>query len=130
MLTNLPSNEEGKVTDKMVSTAFEAIIGALYERNGYEASSLFIDRFLITDELIASSINGKGPITELKELVDRDRELVIHSTSERTEGGLTIFCHSTTVNGKTVSGEGRTKKAAEAKAAAKALVGILPVDRQ
>lgn len=131
MLAKLPSNEEGKVTDKMVSTAFEAIVGALYEHKGYEAASRFIDRFLINDELICSSINGKGPITELKELVDRNREMVVtHRTSERTEEGQTVFCHSTTVNGKTVSGEGRTKKGAEAKAAAKALVGILPMDRQ
>jgi ribonuclease III len=116
------AKEGGKVTDKMVSTAFEAIVGALYEQEGYGAASLFIDRFLLTNELVVGSANGKGAITELKELVDRDRDLVVtHSTSERTEDGLTMFCHITTINGKAAKGEGRTKKGAEAKAAAKAL---------
>jgi len=114
--------EGGKVTDKMVSTAFEAIVGTLYEQEGYGAASWFIDRFLLTEELVVGSTGGKGAITELKELVDRDRDMVgSHSTSERTEGGVTIFCHITTVNGKEAKGEGRTKKGAEVKAAAKAL---------
>jgi ribonuclease-3 len=116
------AKEGGKVTDKMVSTAFEAIVGALYEQEGYGAASRFIDRFLLTEELVVGSTGGKGAITELKELVDRDRDMVVsHSTSERTEGGVTIFCHITTVNGKEAKGEGRTKKGAEVKAAAKAL---------
>jgi ribonuclease-3 len=111
-----------KVTDKMVSTAFEAIVGMLYQHVGYEAASGFIDRFLLTDDLLSGSTSGKGPITDLKELVDRNRELVVtHNVSERTEDGQLIFRHTTTINGRTVEGEGRTKKKAEAIAAVKAL---------
>jgi ribonuclease-3 len=122
MLAKHHASEGGKVTDKMVSTAFEAIVGTLYQHEGYGAAGQFIDRFLLTDYLVSNSMNGKGPITELKELVDRDRELVVtHSQSDRAEEGLTVFIHTTTLNGKTVTGEGRTRKGAEAKAAAKAL---------
>lgn len=115
--------EGGKVTDKMVSTAFEAIVGTLYENAGYEAASEFISHFLLTEELITSSEKGKGAITDLKELKDRKpSEVVIHhSFSESSADGELVFCHTTTINGKTVTGEGRTKKMAETKAAAKAL---------
>jgi dsRNA-specific ribonuclease len=80
---------------------------------------------------VIGSKNGKGSITDLKELVDRNRELVVtHSISERTEEGQTIFRHATTINGKTVSGEGKTKKRAEAVAASKALVEFSQMDPQ
>jgi ribonuclease-3 len=123
MLARHHGNDDGaKVTDKMVSTAFEAIVGTLYEHVGYEAACGFIDRFLLTDDLVSSSTTGKGPITDLKELVDRNRGLAVtHSVSEREEGGQLIFHHRTVINGRTVTGEGKTKKRAEAMAAAKAL---------
>jgi ribonuclease III len=131
MLAKHQTRERVKVTDKMISTAFEAIVGAIYEHAGYEAASGFIDRFLLVDDLVAGSIDGKGSITDLKELADRDRELVIeHSTSERVEDCQTIFRHDTTVNGKKVSGEGKTKKRAEAIASAKALAEIHSKDPQ
>jgi ribonuclease III len=115
--------DDGKVTDKMVSTAFEAIVGMLYRHVGYEAASGFLDRFLLTDDLLSSSTTGKGPITDLKELVDRNRGslVVTHSLSESNEEGQLVFRHTTVVNGRPVTGEGRTKKRAEAMAAAKAL---------
>ena len=125
MLARHNAGDRGKVTDKMVSTAFEAIIGALYEKEGYEAASGFIDRFLLLDDMVAGSMSGKGPITDLKELIDSNRELAVtHRASERTVALETIFTHFTTVNGKTVTGEGKTKKRAEAMAAAKALAEI------
>ena len=121
------AKEGGKVTDKMVSSAFEAMVGALYEKEGYQVAIGLIDNFLLVDEYVSGSSNGKGAITELKELADRDREMdVTHSTSERIQDGLTIYCHVTTVNGKAAKGEGRTKKGAEAKAAARALAEVLP----
>ena len=129
MLARHNAEDGGKVTDKMVSTAFEAIIGALYLKQGYEAASGFIDRFLLLDDMVSGSMSGKGPITDLKELVDRNRGLVIaHSTSERSEAGEMVFRHSTTVNGRTVTGEGKTKKRAEAMAAHKALAEIHSMD--
>lgn len=122
MLARHQGDDGAKVTDKMVSTAFEAIVGTLYEHAGYEAACGFIDRFLLTDDLISGSTTGKGPITDLKELIDRNRGLVVtHSASESNETGQLVFRHSTVINGKTVTGEGRTKKRAEAMAAAKAL---------
>ena len=76
----------------------------------------------MVEDLVASSKTGKGPVTDLKELADRDRDLVItHVTTEKAEGGVTTFTHTTTVNGRPVRGEGRTKKIAEARAAAAAL---------
>ena len=129
ILAKLHTGEGGKVTDKMVSTAFEAIIGTLYEHEGYEAASGFIDRFLLVDDIVSSSIYGKGSITDLKELVDRNRGLAVkHSTFERTEEGQKIFSHTTTINGKNVTGEGKTKKRAEAVAAAKALAQVQTTD--
>jgi ribonuclease-3 len=131
MLADHNPGEGGKVIDKMVSTAVESIIGVLYEKQGYEAASAFVDRFLLVDDLVSSSKTGKGPITDLKEQVDRDRDLVVlHGASERSEAGVTIFTHTTTVNGRPVSGIGRTKKIAEALAAAKALAMIHSTDRQ
>jgi ribonuclease III len=122
MLSRHNPSLDGKVTDKMVSTALEAIIGALFENRGYAAASAFVDRFVMMEDLVASSKTGKGPVTDLKELADRDRDLVItHMTTEKAEGGVTTFTHTTTVNGRTVRGEGRTKKIAEARAAAAAL---------
>ena len=121
------AKEGGKVTDKMVSSAFEAMVGALYEKESYQAAVRLIDNFLLVDEYVSGSFNGKGAITELKELGDRDREMkVTHSTSERIEDGVTIYSHVTTVNGKASKGEGRTKKGAEARAAARALADVLP----
>jgi ribonuclease III len=130
MLARHHAEEGGKVTDKMVSTAFEAIVGALYEHQGYEAASGFIDRFLLVDDLVSSSTSGKGPITDLKELADRNPGLAKHVASERTEGGQTIFLHSTLINGKRMTGEGRTKKRAEAIAAAKALAEARSMELQ
>ncbi len=125
LLNKKQINGESKVTDKMVSTAFEAIVGTLYKHEGYDAAARFIDIFVLVDHQISYSMNGRGPITELKELVDRERRQdVVHSWSDRTEDGETIFCHKTTVNGEAVTGEGRTKKGAEAKAAARALILI------
>jgi dsRNA-specific ribonuclease len=115
----------------MVSTAFETIVGTLYEYQGYEAASGFIDRFLMVDDLVSSSTTGKGSITDLKELVDRNRGVVVtHSASDRTEEGHTIFLHNTTINGKNVNGEGKTKKRAEAMAAAKALAEARSMELQ
>jgi dsRNA-specific ribonuclease len=98
---------------------------------GYEAASGFIDRFLLIDDLVSSSTNGKGSITDLKELVDRNRGLAVtHGASERTEDGQTIFQHTTLINGKRSIGEGRTKKRAEAMAAAKTLVEARSMELQ
>jgi ribonuclease-3 len=131
MLARHHAEEGVKVTDKRVSTAFEAIVGTLYEHLGYEAASGFIDRFLLIDDLVSSSTNGKGSITDLKELVDRNRGLAVtHGASERTEDGQTIFQHTTLINGKRSIGEGRTKKRAEAMAAAKALVEARSMELQ
>jgi ribonuclease-3 len=115
--------DEGfKVTDKMVSTAFEAIIATIHKRSGYEAASKFIEELILTDYLVSDSMNGKGSITELKELVDRDRDIIVtHGRSEQNVDGKLVFSHTTTINGKTVTAEGRTKKIAETKAASKAL---------
>ena len=130
LLNKKQANGQSKVTDKMVSTAFEAIVGTLYKHEGYDAAAQFIDIFVLVDHQINYSMNGKGPITELKELIDRERRQdVVHSWSERIENGETIFCHMTTVNGETVTGEGKTKKGAEAIAAAKALELIQKAER-
>jgi ribonuclease III len=121
-LAKLPFNKDGKITDKMVSTAFEAIVATLYKNGGYESAAQFVNAFLLTDYLIADSINGKGAITELKELVDRERiEIKQNPRSETTEGGKQRFFHTTTIMGKSVTGTGNTKKMAETKAAALAL---------
>ena len=130
LLRKQKNNEKGKVTDKMVSTAFEAIVGSIYLSAGYPAASRFIDELLLTEYLVPFSKNGKGPITELKELVDRDRMEVGHGWSESTLEGRKRFSHSTTVDGRTVTGEGNTKKVAEARAAAKALAFLRPDDLQ
>lgn len=131
MLADHNPGLEGKVTDRMVSTAFEAIVGALFENQGYAAASDFVDRFVMVEELVASSKSGKGPITDLKELADRKRDMVItHRTTERADGGIITFTHTTTVNGRPANGNGRTKKLAEAMAAAAALEAIRSIGEQ
>lgn len=122
LLNKKQANGQSKVTDKMVSTAFEAIVGMLYKHEGYDAAAQFIDLFVLVKHQINYSMNGKGPITELKELVDREkRKDVFHSWTESMENGEMIFCCEIKVKDKIVTGKGKTKKGAEAKAAAKAL---------
>jgi ribonuclease III len=129
MLSDHNPSLNGKVTDRMVSTAVEAIIGALFEKQGYAAASAFVDRFVMVEDLVACSKTGKGPVTDLKELADRDRDLSItHKTTEQAHGGVTTFTHTTTVNGRSFSGTGRTKKIAEMMAASEALKMIGPAD--
>jgi ribonuclease III len=113
------NNGNGKVTDRMVSTAFEAIVGSLYVNAGLSAASRFVDGLLLKDYLISYSMNAKGPITELKELVDRDRLVIGQNWTEIEVDGRKRFTCEKTFEGVTVTGEGGTKKMAEAIAAAK-----------
>jgi CRISPR/Cas system-associated exonuclease Cas4 (RecB family) len=90
----------------------------------------------IEEDLLARELNArlmdeapeedKDPITELKELLDRNDRLeerleIQHRTGWSRSNGIEKFHHHTTIGGHRVSGEGKTAQEAESKAAAKTL---------
>lgn len=110
---------KGKVEDDMVSTAFEAIIGMLFDRSGIEASNRFIDEFIIMDEKNIERYKEKDPITTLKEF--RDKCGGCWKIEENKDEGASEFHHSISYDGKFAKGYGSSKKAAKMDASEKML---------
>ncbi len=113
----------GRGRDSITADVMEAIIGAIYLDGGYEASSVFIHRFILSDlenkELFYDSK------TLLQEEVQKDSKgtLRYELVSETGPDHNKRFVIEARVNGKILGrGVGKTKKAAEQQAAYEALL--------
>ena len=80
---------KGKVEDDMVSTAFEAIIGMLFQKGGFDLSSNFIDEFIPINESTLIEYKKKDPISRLKEYGENNNiEIIILEDSNEIDGKI------------------------------------------
>ena len=116
----------GRDRQTNLEDAFEAVIGAIYEDQGWETAQDYVERQLAQEFLQASRV---GEImtdykTTFQELVHRDPEKVItyEEVGESGPAHEKTFTSRVLVDGKAYGeGSGRSKKAAEQQAARAAL---------
>ncbi len=108
----------GRKRDSVISDTMEALIGAIYMDGGFEPAKAFIERFILND--IEDKKLFYDSKTILQEMVQgRLKEGVTYKlTGEEGPDHNKTFRMAVLIDGKQYgSGEGRTKKAAEQKAA-------------
>lgn len=112
----------GRNRDSIISDVMEAIIGAIYLDSGMEMAADYIHRFVLSDlEHKQLFYDAK---TILQELVQRDNKGTLNYAliSEKGPDHDKVFIVDVKIDEKTIgSGAGKTKKAAEQKAAYEAL---------
>lgn len=118
-------NTGGRGRDSIISDVMEAVIGAIYLDGGMEPAKAFIYRFILSDlEDKQLFYDSKSNLQELAQgwlKKDVHYELLEESGPEHNK----TFRVSVQVgDGYLGTGEGRTKKAAEQKAAYKALMAL------
>jgi ribonuclease-3 len=116
----------GAERPSILAAALEAIIGAVYLSEGLDASRRFIERHHLAHAKPSEVIDPK---TALQEYAQAKYKKAPHYAiaAQRGPSHARVFTVSVSVAGKTVgSGEGATKKQAEAAAARAALVKIGP----
>lgn len=105
-----------KPTDPIVTSGMEAVIGAIYERAGYDATKELVAELLLTDELLRQAQDYCDPITKLKERMDvAPFKPKVQAFDEKVDGKR-VFYHSLELSGISVIGMGSSKKQAEAQA--------------
>ena len=107
-----------KISDKTVSSIFEAVVAAIYLDGGYKAAKKFV---LEHGNLNAAnvSVNHKG---ELQEFLAKFGEEPIYSNPVKTgKDDSPIFYCSVSAMGESADGEGKTIKQAQSTAAARLL---------
>lgn len=108
----------GAFRESILSDAFEAIIGAIYLDGGFTNAKEFVKRFVLSD--IENKKLFYDSKTILQEMVQASTKDTIHYEILKEEGPdhnktyVTLCCIG---NKKCGTGEGRSKKAAEQKAA-------------
>ncbi len=115
----------GRRRDSITSDVMEAVIGAIYLDGGMEPAKDFINRFILSDmENKQLFYDSK---TNLQELVQGTlkKEIIYKSAGEYGPEHNKTFLAEVLVDGERAGfGEGRTKKAAEQKAAYEALLKL------
>jgi ribonuclease-3 len=106
----------GRLVDSIVAGGVEAVIGAIFDKEGYDVAKGFVEELLLTDELLKRAQEPHDPISELKELVEAMRWVPITKDFERLVGERLVFYHFIELNDRTVMGMGSSKKKAEAQA--------------
>jgi ribonuclease-3 len=112
--------ENGTERPSLLADAFEAVVAAIYLENGYDTAKFFVHAAL-ADEVSAASVQpgDVDPKTRLRQWAEATGRgtPVYHVTSEGPSHDVT-FIATVLVGGEAAaSGEGRSKKSAEAKAA-------------
>lgn len=113
----LGNGVEVKAAGSIVAGAVEAAIGAVFERNGYEAARSFVEEMVLTPGLLQRAEEHRDPVTELKELVEARRWKPASRGFDEMLGEKKVFYRAIELNGKAVLGMGSSKRAAEAQAA-------------
>lgn len=115
----------GRARDSIVSDVMEAVIGAIYLDGGMEPAKAFIDRFILSDledkQLFYDSKSNLQELIQGKLKKEFHYELLSESGPEHNK----IFCVAVYMEEALLGkGEGRTKKAAEQRAAYEALLRL------
>lgn len=115
-------NTGGRDRDSIISDVMEAVIGAIYLDGGFDSAHDFIHKFILTD--LEDKILFSDSKTALQEIIQAmgyksfEYELVDEKGPDHSK----IFAVDARLNGEVIGhGEGRTKKAAEQKAAYEAI---------
>jgi len=118
-------NSGGRKRSSIIADAMEAVIGAIYLDNGWDAAHQYVIR--IFSDLIEDAISGKLHMdykTEIQERLQSHGETEICYVIEREEGPDhdKTFYSNLVFRGNVIgSGSGRSKKEAEQQAAKQAL---------
>ncbi|MCR5837475.1 MAG: ribonuclease III [Lachnospiraceae bacterium] len=116
----------GRGRDSVTSDALEAVIGAIYLDGGLESARAFINKYVMND--IENKKLFSDSKTHLQELVASDgSEYDLHYdiVSESGPDHNKSYVANVVINGKIMgAGEGKTKKAAEQKAAWEAIKSL------
>jgi len=115
----------GRERDSILADVCESIIGAIYLDGGFEKAKDFVFRFVLSD--LENKKLFYDSKTILQEMIQRDNKEVLHYELVGEEGPDhdKIFSVEARLGDAVIgSGAGRTKKAAEQKAAYQAIVTI------
>ena len=115
----------GRHRDSVTSDALEALIGAVYLDGGFTNAKEFIHRFVLTD--LEDKKLFYDSKTILQEIVqaDRNEEISYHLVREEGPDHNKSFYVEVKIGDKSCGfGQGRTKKAAEQKAAYEAILKL------
>ena len=115
----------GRKRDSITSDAMEALIGAIYLDGGFTNAKEFIHRFVLTD--LEDKKLFYDSKTILQEIVqaDKNEEISYHLIREEGPDHNKSFYVEVKIGEKSYgSGQGRTKKAAEQKAAYEAILEL------
>lgn len=115
----------GRHRDSITSDAMEAVIGALYLDGGFAEARDFIHRFVLSD--LENKILFYDSKTVLQEMIqtDADSSFFYELKGETGPDHNKEFLVDAILNGQVVgSGRGRTKKAAEQRAAYEAILHL------
>ena len=113
----------GRFRESIISDVMEALIGAIYLDGGYKAAHKFVNKFVLQD--IDNRILFYDSKTVLQEMIQTkpNQKLVYELIEEKGPDHDKEFSVEAVLNGKKVgAGQGKTKKAAEQKAAYEAIL--------
>ena len=115
----------GRYRESITSDVMEALIGALYLDGGFQAARNFICKYILSD--IEKRILFYDSKTVLQEIIQTrpNQKLVYELINEIGPDHNKEFVVEALLNGKKIGlGQGKTKKAAEQKAAYEAILAI------
>ena len=119
----------GRFRESITSDVMEALIGALYLDGGFQMAHKFVHKFILSD--LESRILFYDSKTVLQEIIQKkpNQKLVYELIEEKGPDHNKEFTVEAILNGKKVGvGQGKTKKAAEQKAAYEAILLLRDLD--
>jgi ribonuclease-3 len=126
MLSRGEAKSGGKARQLILANAFEALVGAIYLDQGYDAAKTFISKFLL--DRLQTIIDQKtylDPKSHLQEMAQAQLSITPNYKvlSENGPDHAKIFVVGCFLHDRKISeGEGSSKQTAESKAAANALI--------
>ena len=115
----------GRFRESITSDAMEALIGALYLDGGYQVAGDFICKYILSD--IENRVLFYDSKTVLQEIIQTkpNQKLIYELIDEIGPDHSKEFVVEALLNGRKIGfGQGKTKKAAEQKAAYEAILAI------
>lgn len=115
----------GRERDSILSDAFESVIGAIYLDSGYEKARIFVEKYLLQD--VEDKTLFYDAKTILQEMAQKESGQTVNYVliGESGPDHNKTFTVRVDFNGRSLGiGEGRTKKAAEQKAAYESILKL------
>jgi ribonuclease-3 len=109
-------NKDGRLVDSIVAGGLEAVIGAIYERAGYEVAKGFVEECLLTDALLTQARDCPDPISVVREIFKKSPWKPKLQEFDEAVGDSRVFYYSIEMGNRAVLGMGPSKKKAEAQA--------------